>query len=229
MLLPRIFSSLGLAAATACKCAPTLFTSTIVPVQKFAQRPSPIVNSVRYATHKASRPANKAKDGPGKRLGAKKTAGERVRIGMIIYRQRGTLWYPGENVGMGRDHTIFAMAPGFVRYYKDPTQPKRKFIGVALKEEHVLPKPLNAATRRRFGMVEVPLNLPEKKVEPGTPLEAADTTIRDGFYMYRPANWRIGKTMDAVDVKNNNTWARWRKRTRRHKNYKLKRGIGGGR
>lgn len=144
---------------------------------------------------------------------------------MIIYRQRGTVWYPGENCGIGRDHTIFAMAPGFVRYYKDPEHPKRKFIGVALTEDQKLPKPPNAARRRLLGRVEVPLVEPSLPVQPGTPLRVEDLEMKDGFYMYRPANWRIGKIMPKVEVKNNNPFTRWRKRAKRAKNYKLRRGI----
>jgi len=158
-------------------------------------------------------------------LGAKKTAGERVHTGMILYRQRGTLWFPGENCGMGRDHTLYATTAGEVRYYKDPAHPKRKFIGVALSSDHVLPKPLNAARRRRLGKVEVPLEEKPAKVEPGTPLKTEDLKMNDGFYMFRPPNWRIGKVMPRVEVKNNNPFARWRKRAKRVKNAKLKRGI----
>src|SRR5687768_12904031 len=51
--------------------------------------------------------------------------------GNILYKQRGTLWWPGENCIMGRDHTIHAMATGYVKYYRDPARhPDRKYIGV---------------------------------------------------------------------------------------------------
>lgn len=50
----------------------------------------------------------------GKRLGVKKYGGERVAVGQIIIRQRGTKYKPGKNVGLGRDYTIFAMADGAV-------------------------------------------------------------------------------------------------------------------
>jgi len=158
-------------------------------------------------------------------LGAKKTAGEKVTTGMIIYRQRGTVWYPGENAGMGRDHTIFAMAPGFVRYYNDPIQPKRKFIGIALTDNQKLPKPPNAARVRRLGRVEVPLEEEPERVPFGTPISKSDMEAKDGFYVYRPPNWKIGRTMPKVDVKRNNPFARWQKKGKRAANYKRRKGI----
>ncbi|CZT21778.1 related to 60s ribosomal protein L2 (mitochondrial) [Ramularia collo-cygni] len=110
--------------------------------------------SVRHASHQAQGRANGAKDGPGKRLGAKKTGGEYVVPGNILYKQRGTLWFPGENCMMGRDHTIHAAAPGYVRYYRDPNlHPKRKYIGVVFKKEHTLPQAPNAVRRRQLGML----------------------------------------------------------------------------
>ena len=56
------------------------------------------------------------RDSQSKRLGVKKFGGEIVKSGMIIIRQRGTQVQPGRNVGLGRDHTIFAVAPGVVLF-----------------------------------------------------------------------------------------------------------------
>ncbi|KAF4555191.1 putative ribosomal L27 protein [Elsinoe fawcettii] len=110
--------------------------------------------SVRYATHKSEGRANGAKQGAGKRLGAKKTGDQYVIPGNILYRQRGTLWFPGENVGMGRDHTLYATSPGYVKYYRDPTLHKtRKYIGVTLERHHTLPLLKGVARKRRLGMV----------------------------------------------------------------------------
>lgn len=64
----------------------------------------------------------------GRRLGIKKFGGERVIPGNIICRQRGTKWHPGENVGMGRDHTIFAVIEGEVKFNKG--MKGRTFISV---------------------------------------------------------------------------------------------------
>ncbi len=56
------------------------------------------------------------RDSAGRRLGVKRYAGERVRAGTIIVRQRGTRIRPGRNVGMGRDHTLFALIDGQVKF-----------------------------------------------------------------------------------------------------------------
>jgi len=56
------------------------------------------------------------RDSQSKRLGVKRFGGEQVTSGCIIIRQRGTKFHPGENVGIGRDHTIYATADGFVKF-----------------------------------------------------------------------------------------------------------------
>mgnify|MGYP001346076212 CR=1 FL=1 len=56
------------------------------------------------------------RDGNAKRLGVKKHGGQLVRAGAILVRQRGTRIYPGDNVGVGKDHTLFAKADGKVKY-----------------------------------------------------------------------------------------------------------------
>jgi large subunit ribosomal protein L27 len=82
---------------------------------------------------------------------------EYVIPGNIIFRQRGTLWHPGENVGLGRDHTIFATASGYVKYYRNPRlDPKKRYIGVVFEKSMMLPTPTNAARRRKLGMIAVP-------------------------------------------------------------------------
>ena len=58
------------------------------------------------------------RDSNSKRLGVKKFGGETVLAGNIILRQRGTKYHPGANVGLGRDHTLFALAPGKVAFDK---------------------------------------------------------------------------------------------------------------
>ena len=58
------------------------------------------------------------RDSKAKRLGFKKFGGEYVIPGNIIVRQRGTKFHPGDNVGMGKDHTIFATSEGFVKFDK---------------------------------------------------------------------------------------------------------------
>ncbi|GAB1737201.1 hypothetical protein NU219Hw_g883t1 [Hortaea werneckii] len=108
----------------------------------------------RNASHQAQGRANKAKQGPGKRLGAKKTAGQYVVPGNILFKQRGTHWFAGDHCFMGRDHTIHAAAPGYVRYYRDPSRhPKRKYIGIVFEKTQNLPQPVHAARRRNLGML----------------------------------------------------------------------------
>ena len=65
------------------------------------------------------------RDSKSKRLGVKKYAGEFVISGNILVRQRGTKIKPGENVGVGRDHTLFAVAKGKVEYSRLPNGQKK--------------------------------------------------------------------------------------------------------
>lgn len=127
--------------------------------------------------------------------------GQFVKAGEIILRQRGTSWHPGENVKMGRDHTLYAVEPGFVCFYrpnpipkdaetkveslsaklaglkispfdKIKVQPKmelvkshpsasllkrklgRRYIGVTLTRDEVLPREVGAPRVRRLGLVD---------------------------------------------------------------------------
>ena len=70
------------------------------------------------AHKKAGGSSRNGRDSAGRRLGVKKYGGEAVIPGNIIVRQRGTKWWPGEGVGLGRDHTIFATAEGQVAFHK---------------------------------------------------------------------------------------------------------------
>ena len=68
------------------------------------------------AHKKAGGSSRNGRDTAGRRLGLKKSGGQSVVAGNILLRQRGTKWYPGTNVGLGRDHTIFALVDGTVEY-----------------------------------------------------------------------------------------------------------------
>jgi len=70
------------------------------------------------AHKKAGGSSRNGRDSEGRRLGVKKFGGESVIAGNIIIRQRGTKYHPGANVGIGRDHTIFAVAEGKVEFTK---------------------------------------------------------------------------------------------------------------
>jgi large subunit ribosomal protein L27 len=68
------------------------------------------------AHKKSGGSSRNGRDSAGQRLGVKKFGGEAVLAGNIIVRQRGTKFWPGENVGMGKDHTLFATAHGAVQF-----------------------------------------------------------------------------------------------------------------
>ncbi|MCD6577490.1 MAG: 50S ribosomal protein L27 [Anaerolineaceae bacterium] len=71
------------------------------------------------------------RDSKSKRLGVKKYAGELVISGNILVRQRGTKIKPGENVGIGKDHTLFAVAKGTVEYSRLPNGQKKVSVVLA--------------------------------------------------------------------------------------------------
>jgi large subunit ribosomal protein L27 len=68
------------------------------------------------AQKKAGGSSRNGRDSAGRRLGVKRSGGQEVVAGNILVRQRGTQFYPGVNVGMGRDHTLFALTDGFVSF-----------------------------------------------------------------------------------------------------------------
>ncbi len=73
------------------------------------------------AHKKGSSKSKNGRDSQSKRLGVKSSDGMFVLAGMILVRQRGTKIRPGTNVGVGRDHTLFALTPGLVAYRKSGT------------------------------------------------------------------------------------------------------------
>lgn len=68
------------------------------------------------ATKKAGGSSRNGRDSAGRRLGVKRFGGQVVNSGTILVRQRGTKFHPGNNVGMGRDHTLFALISGKVSF-----------------------------------------------------------------------------------------------------------------
>ncbi len=80
------------------------------------------------AHKKAGGSSRNGRDTAGRRLGVKKFGGEAVIPGNIIIRQRGTKWHPGDNVGMGKDHTIFALTEGRVKFHRKAAG--RVYVGV---------------------------------------------------------------------------------------------------
>lgn len=80
------------------------------------------------AHKKAGGSSRNGRDSAGRRLGVKKFGGQEVVPGNIIVRQRGTKWHPGTNVGIGKDHTIFALTEGRVSFATKAN--KRTYISV---------------------------------------------------------------------------------------------------
>ena len=80
------------------------------------------------AHKKAGGSSRNGRDSAGRRLGVKKFGSQSVLAGNIIIRQRGTRVYPGANVGMGKDHTLFALTEGRVRFHAGKLG--RKYVSV---------------------------------------------------------------------------------------------------
>ncbi len=85
------------------------------------------------AHKKAGGSSRNGRDSAGRRLGVKKFGGETVIGGNILVRQRGTKFYPGVNVGIGKDHTLFALAEGQVRFHDGKLG--RKYVSVEMMAE----------------------------------------------------------------------------------------------
>lgn len=81
------------------------------------------------AHKKAGGSSRNGRDSAGRRLGVKKSGGQAVVAGNIIVRQRGTKWHPGANVGMGTDHTLFALVNGKVEFVSK--KDGRTYVAVA--------------------------------------------------------------------------------------------------
>ncbi|KAI0372925.1 ribosomal protein L27 [Pilatotrama ljubarskyi] len=115
------------------------------------------LGSVRTATKRAGGTVSNHGGSPGKRLGVKKFSDEYVIPGNILVRQRGTVFHPGQHVRMGRDHTLYAAVPGYVRFYKIPGSRKdRKYVGIVLNKGEKLPRDETSLGRSRFfGLVDL--------------------------------------------------------------------------
>ena len=86
------------------------------------------------AHKKAGGSSRNGRDSRGKRLGVKAFGGERVIPGNIIVRQRGTEYHPGENVGIGKDHTLFALTNGTVQFQVKGANKRRTVVIVPAAE-----------------------------------------------------------------------------------------------
>ncbi|KAK7020480.1 mitochondrial 54S ribosomal protein [Favolaschia claudopus] len=137
-------------------------------VSNIITNPFSALGSVRTATKRAGGTVHNHGGSPGKRLGVKKFSGcyyQYVIPGNIIVRQRGTVFHPGPHVKMGRDHTIYAVTPGFVRFYKEKwMRGQRSFVGLVLDRGEVLPRDEAARGRSRYcGLVNLKAHVPPQE------------------------------------------------------------------
>ncbi|KAI8092566.1 ribosomal L27 protein-domain-containing protein [Halteromyces radiatus] len=114
-----------------------------------------VSNQVRWASKKSGGSSRNGRDSAGRRLGVKKFGGQQVVPGNIIVRQRGTKFHPGDHIGMGKDHTLYALESGYVQFYKDPEQPKRRLVGIVFNRDDMLPIPAGQPKPRRFDLVDL--------------------------------------------------------------------------
>ncbi|KAJ1912940.1 54S ribosomal protein L2 mitochondrial [Mycoemilia scoparia] len=117
-----------------------------------------ILQQVRYASKKTGGSSRNGRDSAGKRLGVKRVNDQFVKAGNIIVRQRGTKFHPGDNVGIGKDHTLFALTPGYVKFYtqKMPRNKERRMVAVAFeKEDNKFPRDLTEPRVRGFFLVNL--------------------------------------------------------------------------
>ena len=96
-----------------------------------------LMSQVRFATKKAGGSSKNGRDSVGRRLGVKKFGGETVQPGSIIIRQRGRKYHEGENVGIGRDHTIYAKTEGWV-HFRWSTRRKRQVVSVVHANPNIM-------------------------------------------------------------------------------------------
>lgn len=94
------------------------------------------LQSIRFATKKAGGSSKNGRDSAGRRLGVKKFGGEFVAPGNIIIRQRGQKYHFGENVMMGRDHTIFSVVEGWVKFTWNPIK-KYQIVSVSMVNPNI--------------------------------------------------------------------------------------------
>ncbi|KAG6032663.1 hypothetical protein E4U41_007173 [Claviceps citrina] len=223
-----------MAAAVGCISRPIIQTTA----PRTWQLANVLAQGRRHASVKAQGAyKKKCKRGIPKKLGAKRTGDQYVIPGNIIYKQRGTHWWPGENCIMGRDHTIHAMATGYVKYYRDPSRdPDRQYIGVVFDKADTLPYPQHAERKRRLNMTAFPIQPAAEKpaLSPsGIPFEV--TRVEAGEpdrllklrsdYSYREDNWRIGRLVKTTGLRTKRF--RTRKQWFRHRRWRRERELEG--
>ncbi|KAJ2509501.1 54S ribosomal protein L2 mitochondrial [Coemansia sp. RSA 1939] len=142
-----------------------MFRNILTQTAGLQSQNSFLYQQLRFATKKSGGSSRNGRDSIGRRLGMKKQQNEYVIPGNIIVRQRGTKFHPGENVGMGKDHTLFALQPGYVKVYTDSRiKEGRRHIAVALdKEDNAFPR--SPYEKRVRGFLNIDLNKFHKEQE----------------------------------------------------------------
>ncbi|WVO17517.1 54S ribosomal protein L27, mitochondrial [Cryptococcus depauperatus] len=131
----------------------------------------PLFTQIRYASKASGGKSKNGRESAGRRLGVKRYGDQYVRSGTIIVRQRGAEFHPGQNVALGKDFTLYALQPGYVKFYQHhlpyphfsrPDQPEptnlapvkrprqlRQYIGVVRQKDEQLPRDERALGRER--------------------------------------------------------------------------------
>ncbi len=117
----------------------TVTTSTTTASKALCRTASLYQQQTRTATKKAGGSTRNGRDSPGQRLGVKKFGGEAVISGNIIIRQRGQKYHSGDMTKMGKDHTIYASAPGYVRFVWNRAK-KHQIVTVSTVNPNIPPK-----------------------------------------------------------------------------------------
>ncbi|CAC19755.1 54S ribosomal protein L27, mitochondrial [Schizosaccharomyces pombe] len=106
---------------------------------------------IRTSTKHGGGSSKNTGDSAGRRLGIKRSENQFVRAGEILIRQRGTKFHPGDNTGLGKDHTIYSLVSGYVKFFQMDVslRKRRKYVGVVFDKETTLPRPKDEPTIRR--------------------------------------------------------------------------------
>ncbi|WFD34371.1 54S ribosomal protein L2 mitochondrial [Malassezia cuniculi] len=153
-------ASLRVATPVATPLVPSMGRQEVLPAFTFGGS-----IQTRNSAKRGGGTTKNTRNNAGKRLGIKRYGSAFVKAGEILVRQRGTEWHPGENVRMGRDHTLFATVPGYVRFYRakfdaledDKQAPQTQAVRApgtttirAANPEAVKPHPSSRKRERRY-------------------------------------------------------------------------------
>ncbi|WWD20750.1 54S ribosomal protein L27, mitochondrial [Kwoniella shandongensis] len=149
----------------------TIFNTAAELRSQLFAGPSTLATQVRFASKAAGGRSRNGRDSSGKRLGVKRYGDQYVTPGQILIRQRGADFHAGQNVSVGRDFTLYATQPGFVKFYQHhlpyphlsrPDQPSpanlppvkrprqlRQFVGIVKSREDKLPRDERQVGRER--------------------------------------------------------------------------------